>query len=325
MDKRFEWFIRDFSNTMEDLHKRVNDLVRDNDFLNKRAEELKNDNEEKDKKLSEKEEEIEKLKNIISNMEDGEGVVDFVNDFIQKDEDLIRIQTEQLVDAQKKVTKLIDDNAMTSYLYSKRCRSQLAMEAHKTPMPEIRKLQGDGKDKCFDTKFSLLSIVECINAWRENICEHRNMEFICVGYENLFKQNDDGTLRLFERNVRIYMNRPITQEDVEGDTQLYSKTLLNIPSPKDAIEHNEDVIIHCGMWRGLRDNRIVVQEDFKPTRDEGSGDLIMNLEDIWYIKRDQEVNIEKRYRGNYKNLKLKPIKFGEQIQFCYYSESDYWG
>jgi hypothetical protein len=303
MDTRFDWFIGTFNKTVEELRTRANDLVRDNDFLNKRVEELQKQNEEKDQKLSEQEEEIEKLKNIISNMEDGEGVVDFVNDFIKKDEDLIRIQLQQLADTQKRVDESVKKSAMDACAFSGQCKTTIDHELAGMTLPKIR----EHNDTAFKSIFMIRDVVRSLNAWRENICERTGSDFIQIGQVKIYKQNDDGTVRFVERGVKVYMSRPVTEKDVEDDPSLYFPAFLNITGANIT-----DYTIQCRSCSIFRDwaevlqswTSVVVQEDFEPTRDEGSGDLLMNLEDIWYIRGDVTVTFRKNYRNCEKFIHL---------------------
>lgn len=271
----------------------------------------------KDKLLDDKDAEIEKLKSIISNMEDGEGVVDFVNDFIKKDEKLIEIQTSQLATAEEDVSECIKRSSKLSDALSRQCRDTLKIEIDKMSMKDIRLANGDGMEPLFlDTTFSIKTIVETINSWRRDMCSSLGTSHIRLGNCSLYKQNDDGSLYAFRRTdlVKVYMDKDVSFTDVKEDPTLYINAFLNL----DNIEEGFRVVLN---------QRIVVQNDFEPEEGEepsiDAGEKFMNLSDIWYVENNPVVCIDKTYRNSYKTVILKSSvsHWNNSIQFSY--KSDY--
>lgn len=267
----------------------------------------------KDKLLDDKDAEIEKLKSIISNMEDGEGVVDFVNDFIKKDEKLIEIQTSQLATAEEDVSECIKRSSKLSDDLSRQCRMSLEIEIDKMSFKDIRLANGDGMEPLFlDTTFSIETIVNTINSWRRDMCSALGSQLL-LGLCSLYKQNDDGSLYFFRTgndHVKVYMDKDVTFTDVKEDPTLYINAFLNL----DNIEKGFDRVFK---------NSIVVQNDFEPEEDDEDGLKFMNLSDIWYVGTTPIVPINKNYRNSYKTVILKSSvsHWNNRIQFSY--KSDY--
>ena len=269
----------------------------------------------KDKLLDDKDAEIERLKSIISNMEDGEGVVDFVNDFIKKDEKLIEIQTSQLATAEEDVSECIKRSSKLSDDLSLQCRKSLKIEIDKMSFKDIRLANGDGMEPLFlDTTFYIQTIVDTINSWRRSMCSHNNTSHIRLGRCSLYKQTDLGTLDHYKNGVKVYMDKDVTFTDVKEDPTLYINAFLNL----DNIEEG---------FAGVFKQRIVVQNDFEPEEGEepsiDAGDLFMNLSDIWYVENNPVVSVNKTYRNSYKTVSLKSSvsHWNNSIQFSY--KSDY--
>ena len=269
----------------------------------------------KDKLIDDKDAEIERLKSIISNMEDGEGVVDFVNDFIKKDEKLIEIQTSQLATAEEDVSECIKRSSKLSDDLSLQCRKSLKIEIDKMSFKDIRLANGDGMEPLFlDTTFYIQTIVDTINSWRRSMCSHNNTSHIRLGRCSLYKQTDLGTLDHYKNGVKVYMDKDVTFTDVKEDPTLYINAFLNL----DNIEEG---------FAGVFKQRIVVQNDFEPEEGEepsiDAGDLFMNLSDIWYVENNPVVSVNKTYRNSYKTVSLKSSvsHWNNSIQFSY--KSDY--
>ena len=278
----------------------------------------------KDKLLDDKDAEIEKLQGIIASMEDGEGVVDFVNDFIKKDERLIEIQTSQLSTAEEELSESIKLSSKLSHDISKQCRKSLEIELDKMIMKDIRLTNGVS---VFETTFSIQTVVDTINSWRRGRCSYGNMTEICVGTCNLYKQNDDGSLNHYGGPVvQVYMDKDVTLTDVKEDPTLYINAFLNITtehgSGTDSGHHNIEQA-----FGGAFKQRIVVQNDFEPQDGEDMAQSVpagfMSLSDIWYVENNPDVQINKNYRNSYKCIYLKTIvsKWNNSIQFSY--KSDY--
>ena len=277
----------------------------------------------KDKLLDDKDAEIEKLKSIISNMEDGEGVVDFVNDFIKKDEKLIEIQTSQLATAEEDLSECIKRSSKLSGDHSLQCRKTLEIEIDKMSIKDIRLANGDGMDPLFlETTFSIKTIVDSINSWRRGRCSHENTSHISVGNCSLFKQNDDGSLYAFRRTdlVKVYMDKDVTLTDVKEDPTLYINAFLNLTSSEGFAYNCDFNNIEKG-FGGVFKNRIVVQNDFEP-QDGGDDIKFMNLSDIWYVEHNPVVNIHKTYRNSYKTVSLKSsvAEWNNRIQFSWWDD-----
>ena len=272
----------------------------------------------KDKLLDDKDAEIERLKSIISNMEDGEGVVDFVNDFIKKDEKLIEIQTSQLATAEEDVSECMKRSSKLSDDLSLQCRKSLQIEIEKMSIKDIRLANGHGMEPLFlDTTFYIRTIVDTINCWRRDMCYSLGTSHIRLGGCSLYKQNDDGSLYAFRRTdvVKVYMDKDVTFTDVKEDHTLYINAFLNF----DNIEHG---------FAGVFNKRIVVQNDFEP--EEGDppdtdawGEKFMSLSDIWYVENDPVIHVNKKYRNSYKTVSLKSSvsEWNNSIQFSW--KSDY--
>ena len=277
----------------------------------------------KDKLLDDKDAEIEKLQGIIASMEDGEGVVDFVNDFIKKDERLIEIQTSQLSTAEEELSESIKLSSKLSHDISKQCRKSLEIELDKMIMKDIRLTNGVS---VFETTFSIQTVVDTINSWRRGRCSYGNMTEICVGTCNLYKQNDDGSLNHYGGPVvQVYMDKDVTLTDVKEDPTLYINAFLNITT-----EHGSGNSCHHTIeqaFGGAFKQRIVVQNDFEPQDGEDMAQSVpagfMSLSDIWYVENNPDVQINKNYRNSYKCIYLKTIvsKWNNSIQFSY--KSDY--
>ena len=267
----------------------------------------------KDKLLDDKDAEIEKLKSIISNMEDGEGVVDFVNDFIKKDEKLIEIQTSQLATAEEDVSECMKRSSKLSDDLSLQCRKSLQIEIDKMSMKDIRLANGDGMEPLFlDTSFYISTIVDTINSWRQNMCSSLGTSHIRVGRCSLYKQNDLGNLYVLYPNTPrevVYMDKDVTFTDVKEDPTLYINAFLNL----DNIEEG---------FAGVFKQRIVVQNDFEPQ--DGEDDIkFINLSDIWYVEHNPVVSVNKTYRNSYKTVSLKSsvAEWNNSIIFSW--KSDY--
>tara|TARA_R110000823_G_scaffold137550_1_gene267007 strand:+ start:332 stop:1324 length:993 start_codon:yes stop_codon:yes gene_type:complete len=278
----------------------------------------------KDKLLDDKDAEIEKLQGIIASMEDGEGVVDFVNDFIKKDERLIEIQTSQLSTAEEELSESIKLSSKLSHDISKQCRKSLEIELDKMIMKDIRLTNGVS---VFETTFSIQTVVDTINSWRRGRCSYGNMTEICVGTCNLYKQNDDGSLNHYGGPVvQVYMDKDVTLTDVKEDPTLYINAFLNITtengSGTDSGHHNIEQA-----FGGAFKQRIVVQNDFEPQDGEDMAQSVpagfMSLSDIWYVENNPDVQINKNYRNSYKSIYLKTIvgAYNDYIRFSY--KSDY--
>ena len=281
----------------------------------------------KDKLLDDKDAEIEKLQGIIASMEDGEGVVDFVNDFIKKDERLIEIQTSQLSTAEEELSESISLSAKVSYAVSCQCRKSLEIELDRMSMKDIRLANGDGMAPLFlDTTFSIQTMVDTINSWRRGRCSYGNMGEICVGTCNLYKQNDDGSLNHYGGPVvQVYMDKDVTFKDVKEDPTLYINAFLNITTENGSGNSGHHTIEQA--FGGAFKQRIVVQNDFEPQDGEDMAQSVpagfMSLSDIWYVENNPDVQINKNYRNSYKSIYLKTIvgEYNNYIRFSY--KSDY--
>lgn len=302
LDKRFQWFITQLTEDVEEFKKKINDLIRDNNFLNKRCEELIKENEEKDKKIDEQKLEIEKLQKIITNMEDGEGVVDFVNDFIKKDEDLIRIQTTLLKDTEETLRKERLASAKNASEYSINVRLLLESEISNVSFTKLE----DGYR--FTNEIRKESIVNSLNAWRNYYCIIHKTEHIPVADGiYIYKQNDDGTLTRFKRNVKVYWTKEITMEEFNDDPSFYVPIFFDVCSlPPNNLNN------YCRItenWSHIMggSNKVVVQENFQPiTQDDEP--IHMNLTDVWYVKtRSAHAVITKSFRKSNKFVSLEVI------------------
>lgn len=268
----------------------------------------------KDKLLDDKDAEIEKLKSIISNMEDGEGVVDFVNDFIKKDEKLIEIQTSQLATAEEDLSECRRCSSKLSYELSRQCRKTLEIELNWMSMKDIRLANGEGMEPMFlETTFSIKTIVDTINSWRRDICSSLGTSHIKIGRCSVYKQNDDGSLYVLSPNTAreiVYMDKDVTFTDVKEDPSLYINAFLNLDN------------IGQG-FAGAFDQRIVVQNDFELKEVCEDGLKFINLSDIWYVENNPWVNIDKAYRSGYKTVSLKSSvsHYNSSINFSW--KSDY--
>ena len=265
----------------------------------------------KDKLLDDKDAEIEKLQGIIASMEDGEGVVDFVNDFIKKDERLIEIQTSQLSTAEEELSESIKLSSKLSHDISKQCRNRLATELDGMSMKDIRRKEGMGYGKFLQTTFSIRTMVDTINSWRRGRCSYENMSEIYVGLCSIYKQNDDGSLNYYDGHLRrdgsqakVYMTKDVTYEEVKQDPTLYINAFLNITTEQGMSNMGENF---CDMnieqaFGGVFTKRIVVQNDFEP--EEEDGNKFMSLSDIWYVEKNASVRVLKKYRNDYKYVYL---------------------
>ena len=267
----------------------------------------------KDKYLDEKDAEIEQLQTIISNMDDGEGVVDFVNDFIKKDEDLVNAYINKLKDEEQTVDDYRISCAKMAHTLSKSIMRSLEIEIEQTPLPQIRKIQGRSQmeESYFTTEISVDAVVKTINDWRGAAgCNGSRQDGILVMRNTrIYKQNDDGTLRRFQTGrVRIYSDKDVTETDIVENPSLYINAFLKITKPDTPTKMYATHNTIKDRWGGGfdYDSKIVVQEDFEPIEDEESGHLHMGIGDIWYQTTDPTVRISKNYRNGKREIFLKP-------------------
>tara|TARA_R100000951_G_scaffold44194_1_gene37302 strand:+ start:573 stop:1565 length:993 start_codon:yes stop_codon:yes gene_type:complete len=272
----------------------------------------------KDKYLDEKDAEIEKLQTIISNMDDGEGVVDFVNDFIKKDEDLVNGVLNKLKDEEKTVDDYRISCAQMAHTLSRSIMRSLEIEIEETPLPKIRKIQGRSQmeETYFTTQISVDAVVKTINNWRGAAGCHGSRQDAILVMRNtrIYKQNDDGTVRKFQRGrVMIYSDKDVTETDIVENPSLYINAFLKITKPDTPTKKYGTHDTIKDRWGNAFDyeTKIVVQEDFEPIEDEGTGQLIMGIGDIWYQTTDPTVRIIKKYRNGERAIFLKPeIRLG---------------
>lgn len=300
MNKRFEWFIRDVNVTLEELQKKTNDLVSDNDCLNKRCEELQIENEQKDEKIVEQQEEIEKLKKIISNMEDGEGVVDFVDDFVKRDEENIK---EKMLELEDKTLSLTHARR-----HSLRTAIDFASSFHHL-MDE--KLSNLSLPKCLETTFEMPlapeSIADVINAWYYKKVDDTGATSFSVGIAYCCRQDDQGnnqpvnvTESFDPMKVYIHMSRPVTEEDVKGDLNMYLKAFKHIGYINPHLDNSFGGFFD----RHNPKNHVCIQDEFI---DDVVKTKIVHLHNIWYVCESNYNKIywRKSYRNDYVTIDFK--------------------
>jgi len=312
MNKRFEWFIRDINVTLEELQKKTNDLVSDNDCLNKRCEELQIENEQKDEKIVEQEEEIEKLKKIISNMEDGEGLVDFVDDFVKRDEENIK---EKMLELEDKTLSLT---------YARRHSQRIAIDFSRSFNIHMEeKLSNLSLPKCLETTFEMPfdpeSIADVINAWYYKKVDDTGDTSFTVGVAYCCRQDDQGnnqpvneeeihqsgmvTESLDPMKVNIHMSRPVTGEDVKGELTMYLKAFKHIGYFNPNLESGFGGYFDWRMGDHPK-NSVCIEDKFI---DDVVKTKIVHLHNIWYVTESKynQIYFVKSYRNDYVSIDFK--------------------
>mgnify|MGYP003643307108 CR=1 FL=1 len=179
---------------------------------------------EKDKVLDEKDIEINKLKDIISHMEDGEGVCDFVDTFIQKDQDNVNDMVARNTILEEQVKK----GAQKLEIYRQMMENSYEGVNEKIDNMTIKKLRS-----CEDTSIVIGSTIsikflrDYINTLYDAYADENGMMLLTTEHVLACKQDDAGGAEWYRsqdsvlRYVSIGMSHHIDDETTADNIYLF--------------------------------------------------------------------------------------------------------
>ena len=184
----------------------------------------------KDKFLDEKDIEINKLKDIISHMEDGEGVCDFVDTFIQKDQDNVNDMVARNTILEEQVKK----GAQKLEIYRQMMENSYEGVNEKIDNMTIKKLRS-----CEDTSIVIGSTIsikflrDYINTLYDAYADENGMMLLTTEDVLACKQDDAGGAEWYRsqdserRNVSIGMSHHIDDETTADNIYLFINMIRN--------------------------------------------------------------------------------------------------
>ena len=234
----------------------------------------------KDKVLDEKDIEINKLKDIISHMEDGEGVCDFVDTFIQKDQDNVNDMVARNTILEEQVKK----GAQKLEIYRQMMENSYEGVNEKIDNMTIKKLRS-----CEDTSIVIGSTIsikflrDYINTLYDAYADENGMMLLTTEHVLACKQDDAGGGEWYRspapaprRNVSIGMSHHIDDETTADNIYLF----INM------IHKGNGATFGCHQPSGLKEKLCGVGQRWtqalciKPDI-QFHGDIV-DLDDIWF-------------------------------------------
>ena len=233
----------------------------------------------KDKFLDEKDIEINKLKDIISHMEDGEGVCDFVDTFIQKDQDNVNDMVARNTILEEQVKK----GAQKLDIYRQMMENSSVAVDEKIDNMTIKKLRS-----CEDTSIVIGSTIsikflrDYINTLYDAYADENGMMLLTTKHVLACKQNDAGGGEWYRspapaprRNVSIGMSHHIDDETTADNIYLFINMINkgNGATYGDTGRHLKEKL--CGIGQRWT-QALCIKPDIQ-----FHGDIV-DLDDIWF-------------------------------------------
>ena len=243
----------------------------------------------KDKFLDEKDIEINKLKDIISHMEDGEGVCDFVDTFIQKDQDNVNDMVARNTILEEQVKK----GAQKLEIYRQMMENSYEGVNEKIDNMTIKKLRS-----CEDTSIVIGSTIsikflrDYINTLYDAYADENGMMLLTTEDVLACKQDDAGGAEWYRsqdserRNVSIGMSHHIDDETTADNIYLFINMInkgngVKYPSAQGLKEKL------CGPRARAGAGALCIKPDIQ-----FHGDIV-DLDDIWfYCNRGRGVDAD---------------------------------
>ena len=240
----------------------------------------------KDKFLDEKDIEINKLKDIISHMEDGEGVCDFVDTFIQKDQDNVNDMVARNTILEEQVKK----GAQKLEIYRQMMENSSVAVDEKIDNMTIKKLRS-----CEDTSIVIGSTIsikflrDYINTLYDAYADENGMMLLTTEDVLACKQDDAGGAEWYRsqdserRNVSIGMSHHIDDETTADNIYLFINMIHRGRLEHDVVGLKEKL---CGAGQRWT-QALCIKPDIQ-----FHGDIV-DLDDIWfYCNRGRGVDAD---------------------------------
>ena len=233
----------------------------------------------KDKVLDEKDIEINKLKDIISHMEDGEGVCDFVDTFIQKDQDNVNDMVARNTILEEQVKK----GAQKLDIYRQMMENSSVAVKEKIDNMTIKKLRSHTDSPVvIGSTISIKFLRDYINTLYDAYADENGMMLLTTEHVLACKQDDAGGAEWYRsqdserRNVSIGMSHHIDDETTADNIYLF----INM------IHKGNGATFGCHQPSGLKEKLCGVGQRWtqalciKPDI-QFHGDIV-DLDDIWF-------------------------------------------
>ena len=243
----------------------------------------------KDKFLDEKDIEINKLKDIISHMEDGEGVCDFVDTFIQKDQDNVNDMVARNTILEEQVKK----GAQKLEIYRQMMENSYEGVNEKIDNMTIKKLRS-----CEDTSIVIGSTIsikflrDYINTLYDAYADENGMMLLTTEDVLACKQDDAGGAEWYRsqdserRNVSIGMSHHIDDETTADNIYLFINMINKGNGEKYPSSQGLKEKL-CGPRARAGAGALCIKPDIQ-----FHGDIV-DLDDIWfYCNRGRGVDAD---------------------------------
>ena len=243
----------------------------------------------KDKFLDEKDIEINKLKDIISHMEDGEGVCDFVDTFIQKDQDNVNDMVARNTILEEQVKK----GAQKLEIYRQMMENSYEGVNEKIDNMTIKKLRS-----CEDTSIVIGSTIsikflrDYINTLYDAYADENGMMLLTTEDVLACKQDDAGGAEWYRsqdserRNVSIGMSHHIDDETTADNIYLFINMIHKGNGEKYPSSQGLKEKL-CGPRARAGAGALCIKPDIQ-----FHGDIV-DLDDIWfYCNRGRGVDAD---------------------------------
>ena len=232
----------------------------------------------KDKVLDEKDIEINKLKDIISHMEDGEGVCDFVDTFIQKDQDNVNDMVARNTILEEQVKK----GAQKLDIYRQMMENSSVAVKEKIDNMTIKKLRSHTDSPVvIGSTISIKFLRDYINTLYDAYADENGMMLLTTEHVLACKQDDAGGAEWYRsqdserRNVSIGMSHHIDDETTADNIYLFINMINkgNGATYGDTGRHLKEKL--CGIGQRWT-QALCIKPDIQ-----FHGDIV-DLDDIWF-------------------------------------------
>ena len=243
----------------------------------------------KDKFLDEKDIEINKLKDIISHMEDGEGVCDFVDTFIQKDQDNVNDMVARNTILEEQVKK----GAQKLDIYRQMMENSSVAVKEKIDNMTIKKLRSHTDSPVvIGSTISIKFLRDYINTLYDAYADENGMMLLTTEHVLACKQDDAGGAEWYRsqdsvlRYVSIGMSHHIDDETTADNIYLFINMIHKGNGEKYPSSQGLKEKL-CGPRARAGAGALCIKPDIQ-----FHGDIV-DLDDIWfYCNRGRGVDAD---------------------------------